>query len=94
MEKLKIINRLHSLLFKFITSSKNISREKVVHVKTPLAMVACMPIDDFQFFHSRVIGLYQMVSDKKIFKISSNENTLWPLAAMLDFKSAPKTQIW
>jgi hypothetical protein len=31
---------------------------------------------------------------KKIFKISANENTLWTLAAMLDFKSAPKTQIW
>jgi hypothetical protein len=24
----------------------------------------------------------------------TNENTLWTLAAMLDFKSAPKTQIW
>jgi hypothetical protein len=35
-----------------------------------------------------------MVSDKKIFKISANENTLWTMAAMLDFKSAPKTQIW
>jgi hypothetical protein len=35
-----------------------------------------------------------VVSDKKIFKISANENTLWTLAAMLDFKSAPKTQIW
>ena len=35
-----------------------------------------------------------MVSDKKIFKISANENTLWTLAAMLDFKSAPKTHIW
>jgi hypothetical protein len=34
-----------------------------------------------------------VVSDKKIFKISANENTLWTLAAMLDFKSAPKTQI-
>jgi hypothetical protein len=32
-----------------------------------------------------------VVSDKKIFKISANENTLWTLAAMLDFKSAPKT---
>jgi hypothetical protein len=29
-------------------------------------------------------------SEKKIFKISANENTLWTLAAMLDFKSAPK----
>ena len=38
------------------------------------------------------IGL--VVSDKKIFKISANENTLWTLAAMLNFKSAPKTQIW
>jgi hypothetical protein len=28
-----------------------------------------------------------VVSDKKIFKISANENTLWTLAAMLDFKS-------
>jgi hypothetical protein len=37
------------------------------------------------------IGL--VVSDKKIFKISANESTLWTLAAMLDFKSAPKTQI-
>jgi arsenate reductase-like glutaredoxin family protein len=35
-----------------------------------------------------------VVSDKKILKISANENTLWTLAAMLDFKSAPKTQIW
>jgi predicted carbohydrate-binding protein with CBM5 and CBM33 domain len=34
-----------------------------------------------------------VVSDKKIFKISANENTLWTLAAMLDFNSAPKTQI-
>jgi hypothetical protein len=34
-----------------------------------------------------------VVSDKKIFKISANKNTLWTLAAMLDFKSAPKTQI-
>jgi hypothetical protein len=33
-----------------------------------------------------------VVSDKKIFKISVNENTLWTLPAMLDFKSAPKTQ--
>jgi hypothetical protein len=33
-----------------------------------------------------------VVSDKKILKISANENTLWTLAAMLDFKSAPKTQ--
>jgi hypothetical protein len=33
-----------------------------------------------------------VVSNKKIFKISANENTLWTLAAMLDFKSAPKTQ--
>jgi hypothetical protein len=32
-----------------------------------------------------------VVSDKKIFKISANENTLWTLAAMLDFKSAPKS---
>jgi hypothetical protein len=32
-----------------------------------------------------------VVSDKKIFKISANENTLWTPAAMLDFKSAPKT---
>jgi hypothetical protein len=32
-----------------------------------------------------------VVSDEKIFKISANENTLWTLAAMLDFKSAPKT---
>jgi hypothetical protein len=34
-----------------------------------------------------IIGL--VVSDEKIFKISANENTLWILAAMLDFKSAP-----
>jgi hypothetical protein len=31
-----------------------------------------------------------VVSNKKILKISANENTLWTLAAMLDFKSAPK----
>jgi hypothetical protein len=33
-----------------------------------------------------------VVSNKKILKISANENTLWTLAAMLHFKSAPKTQ--
>jgi hypothetical protein len=33
-----------------------------------------------------------VVSDK-IFKISANENTLWTLAAMLDFKSAPKKNL-
>jgi hypothetical protein len=40
------------------------------------------------------IGL--VVSNKKIFKISTNQNTLWALAAMLDFRSAPKTKtcIW
>jgi hypothetical protein len=32
-------------------------------------------------------------SCKKIFKISTNQNTLWALAAMLDFRSAPKTKI-
>jgi hypothetical protein len=32
-----------------------------------------------------------VVSDKKIFQISANENTLWTLAAMLDFKSAQKS---
>ena len=31
-----------------------------------------------------------MVSNKQIYKISTNENTLWALAAMLDFRSAPK----
>jgi hypothetical protein len=35
-----------------------------------------------------------LVVSKKIFKIPANENTSWTLAAMLDFKSAPKTQIW
>jgi hypothetical protein len=30
---------------------------------------------------------------KKIFKISTNQNTLWALAAMLDFRSVPKTKI-
>jgi hypothetical protein len=39
----------------------------------------------FHIYNS--IGL--VVSEKKIFKISANENTLWTLAAMLDFKSAP-----
>jgi hypothetical protein len=46
----------------------------------------------FLFLSHNSIDL--VVSDKKIFKISANENTLWALAAMLDFKSAPKTQIW
>jgi hypothetical protein len=32
-------------------------------------------------------------SDKKIFKISANENTLWTLAAMLNLKSAPKNRV-
>jgi hypothetical protein len=38
------------------------------------------------------MGIDLVVSDKKIFKISANENTLWTLAAMLDFKSAPKNK--
>jgi hypothetical protein len=37
------------------------------------------------------IGL--VVSNKKIFKISINQNTLCALAVMLDFRSAPKTKI-
>jgi hypothetical protein len=39
------------------------------------------------------IGHVSVVSNKKIFKISINQNTLWALAAMLDFRSAPKTKI-
>ena len=37
-----------------------------------------------------------VVSDKKIFKISANENTLWTLAAMLDFKPSSEHfwQVW
>jgi hypothetical protein len=31
-----------------------------------------------------------VVSDKKIFKVSTNQNTLLALAAMMDFQSAPK----
>jgi hypothetical protein len=30
-----------------------------------------------------------VVSNKKIFKISTNQNTLWALAAILGFQSAP-----
>jgi hypothetical protein len=33
-----------------------------------------------------------VVSNEKIFKISTNQNTLWALAAMLDFRSVPKTK--
>jgi hypothetical protein len=36
------------------------------------------------------IGRGWVVSDKKIFKVSTNQNTLLALAAMLDFRSAPK----
>jgi hypothetical protein len=50
------------------------------------------PSISFSHLNLLLIGL--LVSDKKIFKISTNENTLWTLSAMLDFKSAPKTQIW
>jgi hypothetical protein len=31
---------------------------------------------------------------RRFLKISANENTLLALAAMLNFKSAPKTKIW
>jgi hypothetical protein len=31
-----------------------------------------------------------VVSNKKIFKISTNQNTLWALAAMLDFDQRQK----
>jgi hypothetical protein len=34
-----------------------------------------------------------VVSNKKILKISTNQNTLWALAAMLDFRSAPKKNL-
>jgi hypothetical protein len=33
-----------------------------------------------------------VVSNKKIFKISTNQNTLWALAAMLGFRLAPKNK--
>jgi hypothetical protein len=33
-----------------------------------------------------------VVSNKKIFKISTNQNTLGALAAMLDSRSAPKSK--
>ena len=37
---------------------------------------------------------YEIIENtKKIFKISTNQNTLWALAAMLDFRSVPKTKI-
>ena len=34
-----------------------------------------------------------MVVSDKIFKMSANESTLWTLTAMLNFKSAPKTNL-
>jgi hypothetical protein len=34
-----------------------------------------------------------IVTLQEIFKISTNQNTLWALAAMLDFRSVPKTKI-
>jgi hypothetical protein len=40
-----------------------------------------------------VFSLAEILKIKKIFKISTNQNTLWALAAMLDFRSAPKTKI-
>jgi hypothetical protein len=33
-----------------------------------------------------------VVSNKKIFKISTNQNTLWALAAMLDFPISAKNK--
>ena len=50
-------------------------------------MTAILNFRSFLQSHN-LIGL--VVSDKKIFKISVNENTLWTLADMLDFKSTPK----
>jgi hypothetical protein len=38
--------------------------------------------------------LYSGYNPPTIFKISTNQNTLWALAAMLDFRSAPKTKIF
>jgi hypothetical protein len=34
----------------------------------------------------------EVLAQALVFKISANENTLWTLAAMLDFRSAPKTK--
>jgi hypothetical protein len=34
-----------------------------------------------------------VVSDKKIFKVSTNQKTLLALAAMLNFQSTPKTLV-
>jgi hypothetical protein len=34
-----------------------------------------------------------LVSDKKIFKVSTNQNTLLALAAMLNFQITPKTNL-
>jgi hypothetical protein len=36
---------------------------------------------------------HPMIILTKIFKISPNQNTLWALAAMLDFRLAPKTKL-
>jgi hypothetical protein len=53
-----------------------------------------LTLDPMGISHFHLFFLnHKTVSDKKIFKISANENTLWTLATMLDFKSAPKTQI-
>jgi hypothetical protein len=47
------------------------------------------PPNDHSCSHNS-IGL--VVSDKKIFKVSTNRNTLLALAAMLNFRSTPKTK--
>jgi hypothetical protein len=47
------------------------------------------------FWLVEILKIFLLETTKPIeLKISANENTLWALAAMLDFKSAPKTQIW
>ena len=56
-------------------------------------MFSTEPPNDFLQSHNS-IGL--VVSNKKIFKISTNQNTLWALAAMLDFhqRQKQKSCIW
>jgi hypothetical protein len=43
--------------------------------------------------HVQHVKIY-MPCNCEVNLITRHENTLWTLAAMLDFKSAPKTQIW
>jgi hypothetical protein len=72
-----------------------LSRNHGGHLEFPINKRFTSLVQDHPMIIPAVtIQLAWWFQTRRFFKISANENTLWALAAMLDFKSAANTQIW